>query len=248
MPRHSPHAGGTTVISAEGVSLTLGGRVILEDVNLAIASGENVCLIGPNGAGKTSLLRVLLGLRAPDSGRVWRRPGLRVGFVPQRLSLDPTLPLPVSRLLTLTRRFPAATLAAALAETGVEHLLNAPVQQLSGGELQRVLLARALLGAPQLLVLDEPVQGVDVRGEAALYRLIAGLGRRRGCSVLLVSHDLHLVMADADRVLCLDRRICCQGPPTDVISHPAYRRLFGRDGDVLAVYRHRRHAAEGEHG
>ena len=234
-----PAPAGEALIEARGIGVRRGGRWLLHDVDLAVARGEVVTLIGPNGAGKTTLVRVLLGLLRPETGVVRRDTAVSVGYVPQRIQFDPTLPLSVGRLMTLTARRPPEEVAAALAETAVDHLLGARVSDLSGGELQRVLLARALMGLPSLLVLDEPVQGVDYLGEADLYELIAGIVKRRGCGVLMVSHDLHFVMAATDRVVCLNRHVCCTGAPEEVVGHAEFRRLFGpRAASGAAVYRH----------
>ena len=215
------------------------GRWLLHEVDIAVSNAEVVTLIGPNGAGKTTLVRVLLGLLQADRGAVHRNASMSVGYVPQRIHFDFTLPLTVERLMTLTGRRPDATVRQALEETAVGHLVSARVSELSGGELQRVLLARALVRMPNLLVLDEPVQGVDYTGEADLYELIAGIVDRRGCGVLLVSHDLHLVMAATDRVVCLNRHVCCTGVPQEVVGHDEFRRLFGpRTATGAAIYRH----------
>ena len=231
---------GRWLVSARGVYLSFSGRPVLKDVDVEVGGGEIVTVIGPNGAGKTTLLRVLMGLLRPDKGGVQRRPGLRIGYLPQRIHVDPVMPLKVDRLMTLVRRARPADVADALAETGVGHLRAAPVSALSGGELQRVLLARALLARPDLLVLDEPVQGVDYAGEAALYQLIGELRARRGCGVLMISHDLHVVMAATDRVVCLNHHVCCAGTPDAVSQHPEYVRLFGRQtAGAFAVYAHR---------
>ena len=228
-----------TLIAGEGLSLDLGAQTVLRNVNVSVRAGEIVTVIGPNGAGKTTLLRILLGLAKPDTGTLERRDGLRVGYLPQRLPIDPVLPLTVARLMTLTVRRARGAVEAALAETGVAHLIDAAVQTLSGGELQRVLLARALLVEPDLLVLDEPVQGVDFAGEAALYELIGEIRRKRGCGILMVSHDLHVVMAAADRIICLNQHVCCAGTAETVGRHPEYIRLFGaRAAQALAVYTH----------
>jgi zinc transport system ATP-binding protein len=219
----------------EDVGLAFGRRVVLDHVSLGVEDGEIVTVIGPNGAGKTTLLRILLGLQRPSSGSAWRRRGLRIGYLPQRLAIDETLPLTVRRLLALARPDHRDRIDAALAEVGAGPLASMPVQALSGGELQRVLLARALLREPDLLVLDEPVQGVDVTGQGELYALIRRIRDRRGCGVLLVSHDLHLVMAASDEVVCLNHHVCCSGHPEAVSRHPAYRALFG---EAIAVYAH----------
>lgn len=227
------------LVSARGLGVQGSGRWLVHDIDLDVRRGEIVTLIGPNGGGKTTVLRALLGLVKADAGTVERAPGLTIGYVPQRLHIDAVLPLSVARLMTLTGRRPTADLRAALAETGVEAVIDQPVQGLSGGEFQRVLLARALLGSPDLLVLDEPVQGVDFAGEAALYELIGTLRQRLGCGILLVSHDLHVVMASTDRVLCLNHHICCTGAPRDVAQHAEYRRLFGaRAVEAYALYHH----------
>ena len=243
-------AAAAPLLAGHGLRLSYGGRVVLSGVDLAVAKGEIVTVIGPNGAGKTTLLRVLLGLLRPDAGTIERPPGLRIGYLPQRMPIDPVLPLAVGRLMTLTRRAGRAEVRAALAETGVAHLERAAVATLSGGELQRVLLARALLGSPDLLVLDEPMQGVDFLGEAALYELIGTLRAARGCGVLMISHDLHVVMAATDRVICLNRHVCCAGTPDAVEQHPEYVRMFGRrTAASLAVYSHHhdhRHGIGGE--
>lgn len=228
------------LLEAREVVFGFAGRRVLDRVALVVNEGEIVTLIGPNGAGKSTLVRVLLGLITPDAGRVTRRPGLRVGYMPQRLAVDPVLPLTVRRFLRLAGRgIDAAALTAALREVGAEHVIDTPLQSVSGGELQRVMLARALLRKPQLLVLDEPVQGVDVTGQAELYQLIAELRRRHRCGVLMVSHDLHLVMAATDQVVCLNTHVCCSGHPESVTRHPEYLRLFGpREAAALAVYTH----------
>jgi zinc transport system ATP-binding protein len=240
---------GASLVALDGVTVNRGGRAILSRVGLAVAPGEIVTIIGPNGAGKTTLLKVVLGLVQPDSGAVLRRPGMRYGYVPQRIQLDPALPLSVRRLMALTHRHSAAAIGAALAETGVGHLGEADVHSLSGGEFQRVLIARALLGRPDLLVLDEPVQGVDFAGEVALYDRIAQIRDRHGCAILLVSHDLHVVMAATDRVICLHGHVCCAGVPQEVAANPEYARLFGpRAAGTVALYRHRHDHAHGLSG
>ena len=232
------------LIEAVGIDVRFGSQTVLGGVDAAVHEGEIVTLIGPNGAGKTTLVRVLLGLERVDSGTVARRPGLRIGYMPQRIEVEPTLPLTVYRFLTLTVGRGGAAMktrvAAVLDEVGAGAVSGRPFRDLSGGEVQRVLLARALLRDPDLLVLDEPVQGVDVTGQAELYRLIRGIRGERGCGVLLVSHDLHLVMAATDRVICLNRHVQCAGHPEEVSRDPAYVALFGESVAAdLAVYRHR---------
>ena len=227
------------LLELSGIRLSYGGRPVLDDAALRVRPGHITTLIGPNGAGKTSLVKIALGLIKPQAGTVTRKPGLRVGYMPQKLHVDASLPLTVAAFLRLAGKVDHAAIVAALRETDVDDVRDAPLQTLSGGELQRVLLARALLREPELLVLDEPVQGVDVAGQAELYRLIAGLRTDHGCGVLMISHDLHLVMAATDEVVCLNRHVCCSGHPDAVSQHPAYLELFGRSvADNLAVYTH----------
>jgi zinc transport system ATP-binding protein len=228
------------LIAARGLSLARGGRSLLDAIDFDVAPREIVTIIGPNGAGKTTLIRMLLGLQAPDSGKIERRPGLRVGYVPQRFEVDATVPISVRRFLTLVRRAGPDEIARALAEVGASHLIDAYASNLSGGEFRRVALARALIGDPDLLVLDEPAQGVDMAGEAALYRLIARLRDERDLGVVLVSHDLHVVLGASDRVVCLNRHVCCEGAPDRVAAHPEYARLFGPEtARAYGVYVHR---------
>ena len=226
------------LIRLDGVAVSFNGQPVLDNVQLSVQPGEIVTLIGPNGAGKTTLVRVVLGLLQPDSGNVRRAPRLRIGYMPQKLHVDATLPLSVLRFLRLVPGVDRKRTLAALAEVGAEQVIDSPLQSISGGEMQRVLLARALLREPQLLVLDEPVQGVDVAGQAELYRLISRLRERHGCGVLMVSHDLHLVMSATDQVVCLNRHVCCSGHPEQVSGDPAFIELFGQDAKSLAVYHH----------
>ena len=227
------------LLTVENVNLTLRGTLILQDVNLRVSTGEIVALIGPNGAGKSTLVRIVLSLIRADSGLVWLKPGIRIGYMPQRLTIDDTLPLSVQRFVTIGTPTTRARVRAALEEVGALQVLDYPVQAISGGEMQRVLLARALLREPDLLVLDEPIQGVDLNGQYELYDLISGLRQRRGCGILIVSHELHLVMATTDQVLCLNRHVCCFGHPDHVTRDPAYLELFGLDGvQRLAIYHH----------
>ena len=201
----------TSLVSLENVSVSFGQRRVLSDVSLELKPGKILTLLGPNGAGKSTLVRVVLGLVTPDEGVIKRNGKLRIGYVPQKLYLDTTLPLTVNRFLRLRPGTHKEDILPALKRVQAGHLINAPMQKLSGGETQRVLLARALLNRPQLLVLDEPTQGVDVNGQVALYDLIDQLRRELDCGVLMVSHDLHLVMAKTDEVLCLNHHICCSG-------------------------------------
>jgi len=227
------------LISARGLGLRRNGRDLLIDVDLDISEREIVTLIGPNGAGKTTLVRAMLGLEKLDRGEVRRRKDLRIGYVPQRFDVDAVIPMTVERFLTLGSSVDARRVGDILAAVDASAVRHQQLGQLSGGEMQRVVLARALLREPNLLVLDEPVQGVDYSGEADLYNLIGRLRDESGFGVLLVSHDLHFVMARSDRVVCLNHHICCSGVPETVAQHPAYTRLFGGEAArAFAVYRH----------
>ena len=239
-----------TLIQSQNISLHIGGKELLSGVSLNISKAEIVTVIGPNGAGKTTLLRLLLGLIPVSYGSIYRKPKLRIGYLPQKVVFNPVLPISVSRIMNLTGNYSKSQIETSLEETGVLALRDKPVSQLSGGEYQRVMLARALLRNPELLVLDEPVQGVDYMGESELYNLIGDLRKSHGCGVLMVSHNLHVVMASTDRVLCLNQHICCEGQPEDVTQHPEYLRLFGLDsGSALAIYSHQhdhKHHISGE--
>ncbi len=228
---------GNPLLELSDVHMGFQERKVLEGISFSLNPGEIVTLIGPNGAGKTTLVRIVLGLLKPQQGTRVIQPNLRIGYMPQKLQIEPSMPLSVVRFLSLAGA-KTEEIKQALERTGVQHVFNNPVQMLSGGEMQRVLLARALLRKPGLLVLDEPVQGVDVTGQRELYRLIAELRNETGCGVLMVSHDLHLVMAATDNVICLNQHICCHGHPSQVSKHPAYLRLFGGESDELAVYSH----------
>ena len=227
------------ILSARDASLVVSGRTILDKVNIDVRPNEIVTVIGPNGAGKSTLVRCLLGLQPLTSGEIIRQKNLRVGYVPQRFPLTPNVPLDVRRLLSLTLKPSEEEIDAALAETGIPHLKTASVARLSGGELQRALLARALLRKPELLVLDEPVQAVDFMGEAKMYELISNVRKQHGCGILMVSHDLHMVMAESDHVVCLNGHVCCEGGPIKVQQDPEFAKLFGPSAArMIAAYAH----------
>lgn len=236
------------LIKLSKASLSFDGRQVLHDVNLAIHEREIVTLIGPNGGGKSSVVRIVLGLQNTPSGEVRRRAGLRIGYMPQRMPLNPHMPLSVQTFLALDGS-KAKAIRGALEDAGVADLASSPLQRISGGELQRVLFARALLKQPELLVLDEPAQGVDLAGQAELYQLIARARDELGCAVLMVSHDLNIVMANTDTVICLNRHVCCHGHPDHVSTHPEFLELFGdRVADTLAVYHHHHDHDHDVHG
>jgi zinc transport system ATP-binding protein len=228
-----------SLISCTGLEARHGGKTVLHGVTLSIEPGEIVTIVGPNGSGKTTLLRVLIGAERPSRGTITRKPGLRIGYVPQKLHIDPTMPLTVRRFLDLPEPATDADAAAALAEVGVADIAGRSMSRLSGGQFQRVMLARALLTKPDILMLDEATQGLDQPGSAAFYRQIEAVRNHLGCAVLMVSHELHVVMSASDRVICLNGHICCEGTPEVVSAAPAYRELFGSGtGGALALYRH----------
>jgi zinc transport system ATP-binding protein len=227
------------LLEARHLSIRLDGHAVLSDITLALHRAEIVTILGPNGSGKSTLLRALLGILPPHAGQVTRQPGLVIGYVPQRLAIDRTLPMTVRRFLSLPARVTDSDAHAALARVGLPDVAQRQMGELSGGQFQRVLLARALLARPQLLILDEPTQGLDQPGEAAFYRLIEEVRRDTGVAILMVSHDLHVVMAASDRVICLNGHICCEGTPRVVSNAPEYRALFGLGTQgALALYQH----------
>ncbi|MBS0286530.1 MAG: ATP-binding cassette domain-containing protein [Proteobacteria bacterium] len=223
-------------------------RTFLQGVNLTIMPGKIVSVIGPNGAGKTTLVKLMVGLLKPSQGRITRKEGLTIGYMPQKIHLSPIFPLTVQRFLQLNKTWSEQELAKMLEEVGVSHVQHSPLEAISGGELQRVLLARALLRRPQFLVLDEPAQGVDLLGQGELYDLIAKIRDLYHCGILLVSHDLNIVMARTDTVVCLNQHVCCSGHPEQVSRDPAFAELFGKAAQGLAFYTHHHDHHHGVHG
>ena len=233
-----------SLIQVEGLSVRYGSRMALSDVSLRIEPNEIVTIVGPNGSGKTSLLRAIIGAIKPSEGHIVQASSLTIGYVPQRLHIDDTLPITVSRFLKLPGGVAVADIDYALKQAGVPELKKEQLSQLSGGQFQRVLLARALIGKPDLLLLDEATQGLDQRGSASFYQQIETVRQATGCAVLMISHELHVVMSASDRVICLNGHVCCEGAPAAVASAPEYRALFGTGtGGALALYRH-----EHDHG
>ncbi len=228
-----------SLITVNDLSVSYGAKTVLSRVDLSVEAGEIVTIVGPNGSGKTSLFKAIIGSIAPASGQVVRQRGLRIGYVPQKLHIDPTLPITVERFMRLTDRVSQAACAAALEIAGLPDLSKKQVAALSGGQFQRMLLARALIGAPDIILLDEATQGLDQLGSASFYRQIETVRQQTGCAVLMISHELHVVMSASDRVICLNGHVCCEGAPAVVASAPEYRALFGTGtGGALALYRH----------
>lgn len=228
-----------TLIRVEDLTVRYGANTVLRHVDMAVEPGEIVTIVGPNGSGKTSLLRAIIGATPPSAGRVTRKPGLKIGYVPQKLHIDPTLPMTVERFMRLTHPVTRKDCADALEAAGVPDLMKRQMSQLSGGQFQRVLLARALINRPDILLLDEATQGLDQPGSAAFYQQIETVRRDTGCAIIMISHELHVVMSASDRVICLNGHVCCEGSPAVVASAPEYRALFGTGtGGALALYRH----------
>lgn len=229
-----------SLITAQNISVHHGDFPALTDVSFHINAGEIVTVVGPNGSGKSTLLRTILGVFEPSEGQIRKKPGLSIGYVPQKLAQESGLPLTVRGFLSLPKRVSNAKAQAALEETGAVGLEQRQISQLSGGQLQRVLLARAILNEPDILILDEPTQGLDQLGAADFYELIERVRNQHGCAVLLVSHDLHVVMSASDRVICLNGHVCCEGTPTVVREAPEYHALFGHGTHgTMALYQHK---------
>lgn len=229
------------LIECESLSVHFGKRRVLHDITMSVGAGEIVTVIGPNGSGKTTLFKALIGAIPLSSGELKISSDLKIGYVPQKLHIDETLPMTVKRFMNLPGGHSAEAVAEALAHAGVPDLDKQQVMDLSGGQFQRVLLARALLGKPNLLLLDEATQGLDHRGAADFYRQIADVRENLGCGIVMISHELHVVMNKTDRVICLNGHICCQGEPEVVGVSPEYRTLFGLDQDEAALYLHQNH-------
>ena len=237
----------SALLECHSISKSFANRHVLSSISLTITKGQIVTIIGPNGSGKTTLARIILGLVNADSGHITRAAGLTIGYMPQKLTIDPVFPLTVKRFLTLAGSKNLQD--SIISETGIGHLLGSQIQSISGGELQRVLLAQVLLRNPQLLVLDEPVQGLDIQGQAEFYQLIERLRASRHISILMISHDLHMVMRTTDHVICINHHICCEGSAEDVSKHESYITLFGADAvRNLAVYSHHHNHAHDLHG
>ncbi len=236
------------LLKVENVGLLKNDKWLVKDVSLEIRKGEIVTLIGPNGSGKSTTAKIALGIHKKIEGKVQKFTD-KIGYVPQKISIDWTLPIRVIDFMLLTEKLTNHQINASLNLTGVDHLKNKSLSNLSGGEFQRVLIARAIAKKPDLLVLDEPVQGVDFKGEIALYELIKKISEEYSCGILLISHDLHVVMSATDFVVCLNGHVCCSGTPQVVAKNEEYLQLFGdRASKILSLYEHKHdhtHAQDG---
>jgi zinc transport system ATP-binding protein len=227
------------LIKINALDVKYGGKKVLQNLHLSLTEREIVTIVGPNGSGKTTLFKAIIGTAPISSGKVILKPNLKIGYVPQQLNIDGSLPLTVSRFLQIAQNNNGKSLKQALEMVGIEDILKAQISKLSGGQMQRVLLARAIVNQPDVLLLDEATRGLDQPGAAAFYRLIENIRTDTGCAVLMISHDLHVVMAASDRVICLNGHICCEGAPQTVATSPQYKALFGTDVDgAFALYQH----------
>ena len=227
------------LVKLNNVGIQQNDKWLVKGVSLEVEKGKIVTLIGPNGSGKSTTAKIALGIYKNIEGNVKKFTN-NVGYVPQKISIDWTLPLRVKDFMVLTDNIKDELIDEALSLTGVIHLKEKNLGNLSGGEFQRVLLARAISKKPELLVLDEPVQGVDFTGEIALYELIKKISEKLNCGILLISHDLHTVMSATDHVVCLNGHVCCSGSPKDVARNNEYKALFGEQASqTLAVYEHK---------
>ena len=228
-----------TLIEITNLKVRYGSKIVLQDMNLSVADGEIVTIVGPNGSGKTTLFKAIIGTAPISTGKVKLSSNLKIGYVPQQLIIDQSLPITVERFLKVAQKTTANALEKALNLVGVEDILKFQMSNLSGGELQRVLLARALIGEPDVLLLDEATRGLDQPGVATFYRKVDDIRKNTDCTILMISHDLHVVMGASDKVICLNGHICCEGAPDSVASSPEYKALFGSDVDgTFALYRH----------
>ena len=237
-----------TLVELNKVGFKQNNKWLVEGVSLKVEKGKIVTLIGPNGSGKSTTAKIALGIYKNIEGNVKKFTN-KVGYVPQKISIDWTLPLRVYDFMLLTEEIKDESIDEALALTGVSHLKNKNLGNLSGGEFQRVLIARAISKKPELLVLDEPVQGVDYTGEIALYELIKKISDTLNCGILLISHDLHTVMTATDHVVCLNGHVCCSGTPMDVAKNNEYKTLFGEQASqILTVYEHKHDHVHSDEG
>ena len=227
------------LLKIHNLNVQYGNKKVLQNLNLFLSNGEIVTIVGPNGSGKTTLFKAIIGTAPIKTGKVQLKPHLKIGYVPQQLNIDKSLPLTVGRFLKIAQKSDEQTFRKTLKIVSIENILEIQISNLSGGQLQRVLLARAIMKEPDLLLLDEATRGLDQPGAAAFYRLIENIRKETGCAILMISHDLHVVMAASDRVICLNGHICCEGAPQTVATSPQYKALFGSDAvGAFALYKH----------
>ncbi len=229
----------STLITAKNISIIRNQTPLLDNISLEIKPKEFITLVGPNGAGKSILLKCLLGIITPDTGQIKRKKNLKIGYMPQSLTFNTTLPMPVLDFLNLNNETIKINFDAIIQETKIEHLLMKQLHELSGGEIQNIIFTRALLNNPDILIMDEPAQNLDIGGQLSFYKTLNEVYEKHNFAILMVSHDLHLVLASTQKVLCLYRHICCAGSPKTITSHPEFISLFGEDmAKMMAIYSH----------
>ena len=227
------------LIEISKLEVKYGSKKVLQNINLSLNASEIVTIVGPNGSGKTTLFKAIIGSVPLSKGKISIKPNLRIGYVPQQLKVDQTLPITVERFLKLATRN-NNDIEKMIAFFGSENIFREQINSLSGGQMQRVLLAIAIVNEPEILLLDEATRGLDQPGIAAFYRKIENISKETNCAVLMISHDLHVVMRASDRVICVNGHICCQGTPENVATSPEYQTLFGSNIDgSFALYRHK---------
>ena len=227
------------LIELNNCGVTRNQKWLVRGVSLKVSQGQIVTLIGPNGSGKSTTAKIALGILKPDEGSNSIKDNIKISYVPQKISIDWSLPLRVLDFMNLIEKHKISEITDALNMTGIKHLIYRDVRNLSGGEFQRLLMSRAIVKKPNFLVLDEPVQGVDYPGEIALYKTIQEIVKNINCGILLISHNLHVVMSQTDHVICLNGHVCCSGAPKSIVKEPEYIKLFGKNIDpTLAFYQH----------
>ena len=230
------------LISETNVSVLKNQKSILKNIDIKINKNDFITIIGPNGAGKTMLLKCLMGFYKPNFGEIQKKDKLKIGYMPQSINIINTMPMMVKNFITVRKKYDDISFKQVISEVDISQLVNKQLSVLSGGEMQRVLLARSLLNNPDLLVLDEPAQNLDISGQLSFYKLIQEIYSKRNISILMVSHDLHLVMVSTKKVLCLSNHICCSGKPQQVAKDPEFISMFGKDmANIMAVYQHTNH-------
>ena len=227
------------LISANNISVIRNQKAILKNIDIQINKNDFITIIGPNGAGKSMLLKCLMGFYKPDKGTIIKKENLKIGYMPQSTNIINTMPINVKSFVTLRKKYDQVSLKQVVIETKIGEIIDKQISILSGGEMQRVLLARSLLNNPELIILDEPAQNLDIAGQMNFYELLQSIYSKRKLSILMVSHDLHLVMVSTKKVLCLSNHICCSGKPQQIAQDPEFISMFGKDmANMMAVYQH----------
>jgi len=227
------------LISLENINLNFADQNILKNINLEIKKGDFITIIGPNGAGKSSLIKIIIGSVKNDYGKIVRNKNLKIGYVPQKIDINQTIPINAKYFLQLNQKIKPKLFDKILRDLKIENFLETQLNNLSGGQRQKILLAKALLSEPNLLILDEPAQNLDISGQLEFYNYIKNLHQEQKTSILMISHDLHIVMSSTKKVICLNRHICCQGEPKIIAKNPDFKEIFGNDmNKLISIYNH----------